>query len=251
MEKIIMKKLFIIIFLLLAISLYLYLANAYAYYMFRRVGLKAPTVQNSYVFNGAAAGDNLTYAAIGDSLTSGMGLNKYEEAFPYLLAEDLSEKGRVTLQNFSYPGYRTDDLIKNLLEPAIAARPQIITLLIGTNDVHGFYGREKFTANYKYILGRLTKETTAEIYTISLPYIGANAFLPPYNSYFDRQTSDFNNIIKELAEAYGAKYIDIAEPTKAAFSEKNIYYAADAFHPSAAGQALWEKIIFDNIGSGR
>jgi len=244
-----MKKPFIIIIvLILAVGLYLYLANAYTYYMFNRTALKAPAAQGSYAFNEAAAGENLIYAALGDSLTSGMGLSKYEESFPYLLAKDLSKDGsKITLQNFSYPGYRTDDLIENLLEPAIAVKPEMITLLIGVNDIHGFYNKEKFKKNYKFILERLAKGTKAKIYVISLPFIGADIFLPPFNYYSGRQTIEFNKIIKDLAVEYGAKYIDIAEPTKAMFAEKNPYYAADAFHPSAVGQALWEKIIFDNI----
>lgn len=248
-----MKKLIIIIALLiLAAGLYLYLANAYAYHFFNRPDLKAPVVQGSYVFNTTAAGETLNYAALGDSLTSGLGLNKYEESFPYLLAEDLAGKGgKVTLRNFSYPGYRTDDLIKNLLEPAMAARPRLVTLLVGTNDVYGFYGAEKFKKNYQFILERLTKETQAEIYAISLPFIGAKAFLPPNNYYFSRRTAEFNGVIKELAAAYGVKYIDIAEPTRASFAEAGPYYAADGFHPSAAGQALWEKIIFAAINLER
>ncbi len=160
-------------------------------------------------------------------------------------------KGKVTLKNFSYPGYRTDDLIKNLLAPAIAVKPKLTTLLIGTNDVYGFYGAEKFKKNYEFILERLTKETTAKIYAISLPFIGAQAFLPPNNYYFERQIAEFNLIIKELAAAYGVEYIDIAEPTRAAFAENSSYYAADKFHASAAGQALWEKIIFGKIAPGR
>ncbi|MDD4271671.1 MAG: SGNH/GDSL hydrolase family protein [Patescibacteria group bacterium] len=247
-----MKKIFIIIlFFILAIGLYLYLANVYAYFIFGRIGLKAPTAQGFYMFNEKAAGGNLTYAAIGDSLTSGMGLNKYEESFPYLLAEDLSKSGKITLHNFSYPGYRTDDLIENLLEPAIAAKPKIITLLIGVNDIHGFYSAEKFKKNYQYILEQLSKKTEAEIYAISLPFIGGEAFLPPNNYYFESKTAEFNKIIEELAAAYGAKYIDIAEPTRAMFLKNGPYYAADKFHPSAVGQALWEKIIFDNITLGR
>jgi acyl-CoA thioesterase I len=243
-----MKRLLIFIFLILVIGLYLYLANAYAYHVFKQIGLTAPAAQGSYVFNGAAAGENLNYVALGDSLTAGMGLNKYEEAYPYLLAKDLSAGGnKLTLENFSYPGYRTDDLMKNLLEPAIAAQPQLITLLIGTNDVHGFYSSEKFKKNYQSILERLSKETKAKIYVISLPFIGEQAFLPPHNYYFDRKIAEFNNIIKELAGEYGVKYIDIAEPTRIMFAENKFYYAADRFHPAAAGQALWEKIIFDNI----
>jgi len=243
-----MKKIFIIIiFLILAVGLYLYLANAYVYYMFDRLDLRAPAVQGFYIFNDAATGENLNYAALGDSLASGMGLNKYEESFPYLLAKDLSTNSKVILQNFSYPGYRTDDLIKNLLDPVIAAQPQLITLLIGVNDIHGFYSVEKFKKNYQSILERLSKETKAKIYAISLPFIGAEAFLPPYNYYFENQTVEFNKIIKELAAAYGAEYVDIAEPTKVMFSEDGKYYAADAFHPSEAGQALWKKIIYDAV----
>ena len=248
-----MRKLFIIIALLILIAgLYLYLANAYAYYSLNRPDLKAPAAQGVYELNGSAASETLIYAALGDSLTSGLGLSKYEESFPYLLAEDLAGQGsKVALLNFSYPGYRTDDLIKNLLEQAIASKPNLVTLLIGTNDVYGLYGAEKFKKNYQFILERLTEDSKAKIYAISLPFIGAQAFLPPNNYYFTRQTVEFNKIIKELAAAYGAVYIDIAEPTKAEFSGQGLYYSADQFHPSAAGQALWEKIILNNINSER
>jgi len=248
-----MKKIFlIIIFLFFAVGLYLYLANAFAYYMFNRAGLKAPAALNSYTFNGSSGGESLNYVALGDSLTSGMGLNNYEESFPYLLAKDLSENGdKVVLRNFSYPGYRTDDLMDNLLGPAIAAEPRIITLLIGVNDIHGFYNSEKFKKNYKYILERLTKETKAKIFAVSLPFIGDSAFLPPHNYYFSRQTIEFNKIIKQLALDYGVEYADIAEPTKEIFASDGLYYAADKFHPSAAGQALWEKIIFDSMALKR
>ncbi|MFA5359522.1 MAG: SGNH/GDSL hydrolase family protein [Patescibacteria group bacterium] len=246
------KPLIIIIVLILAVGLYLYLANAYTYYMFNRTGLKAPAAQHSYEFNGEATGESLKYAALGDSLTSGMGLNKYEDSFPYLLAKDLSSDGKkVSLKNFSYPGYRTDDLIENLLDQSITSNPQIITLLIGINDIHGFYSQEKFKKNYQFILDRLTKETKAKIYAVSLPYIGDDVFIAPFNYYSSQRTAEFNEIIKELAKGYNITYIDIAEPTKAIFSQDKFYYALDEFHPSAAGQALWEKIIFDNITLGR
>lgn len=216
--------------------------------MLNRVGLKVPSVQNSYIFNEVDSGENLIYAALGDSLTSGMGLNKYENSFPYLLAKDLFLDGKkVSLKNFSYPGYRTDDLIENLLDQAIASNPQIITLLIGVNDIHGFYSQEKFKKNYQFILDRLTKETKAKIYVISLPYIGDDVFVAPFNYYSSQRTAEFNEIIKELARVHNIKYIDIAEPTKTIFSQDKSYYATDEFHPSAAGHALWEKIIFNDI----
>lgn len=216
--------------------------------MLGHIGLKNPPIKGSYNFYNQNVKEKLNYVALGDSLTSGMGLKNYEESFPYLLTKDFFSKNiNIDLQNFSYPGYRTDDLIKNLLEPAIAAKPQIVTLLIGVNDIHGFYSKDKFKKNYQYILERLTKETEAKIYAISLPFIGDNVFLPPFNYYSDYQTEEFNKIIRESTDQYSIKYIDIAEPTKALFFHDKSYYVADEFHPSALGHALWEKIIFAEI----
>jgi lysophospholipase L1-like esterase len=241
-----MKKLSIIITIIAV--LYLYLSHAYIYYKISRADLKSPYQQSYYLAGDNASMKNLVYAALGDSLTSGVGADKYEDSYPYLLAQKLIKGDAITLKNFSFPGARTGGLINNLLPPAIAANPDIITLLIGVNDVHGNISDAKFKKNYQYILERLAKETNAKIYAIAIPSIGSNALIPfPYKYYFNWKTVKFNNIIKGLANGYNIKYIDLNTATSELFKKNGGHYAADLFHPSAAGYALWAKIIYDDI----
>jgi lysophospholipase L1-like esterase len=247
-----MKKLsskIAILFALITVA-FLLLAHHYIYYEIKEAGLIGSDKNHMYILNGeATSSQNLIYAALGDSMTSGTGVDNYEESYSYLVAKELSEqKGKVTLEDFSFPGYRTDDLVRNLLAPAIAANPDIVTLLIGTNDIHGNYRLVTFKNNYQNILEQLTKKTHAKIYAISIPYIGSNSiFLPPWNYYFVQRTASFNQAIQELAKTYKVNYIDIAEPTKELFKKNGPHYAADNFHPSASGYAIWAKIISEGM----
>jgi len=161
---------------------------------------------------------------------------------------EMSTGKPMMLKNFSYPGARTDDLIKNLLSPAIESVPDIVTLLIGTNDMHGYTTDKAFKDNYEYILKRLTTETKAQIYTISIPFIGAsNMMLPGYSNYFDNKTMEYNKIIKELADKHQVHYIDIASPTREMLKKDGAHYSRDSFHPSAVGYQQWAQIIYANI----
>jgi len=232
-------------------AVYLTLAHFFIFYLIRTAALKVPERQEIYlVGTEKTMANNLLYAALGDSLTAGVGVSKYEESYPYLLAQNLADSRnyKISLKNFSYPGAKTSDLINDLLAPAIAAKPDLITLLIGTNDVYGNIEQAVFKKNYQYILGRLTKETQAKIYLIGLPYIGSlKLLLTPYNYYYYSKISRFNKIIRELAATYDVKYIDLATPARPEFEKNQAYYAEDLFHPSALGYKLWAQIIYDDI----
>src|SRR5574344_2103807 len=159
------------IILLAVFAVYLYTANAFIYYRIGQGNLTEPMSQELPVKNGEVA--TTTYVSLGDSLTAGAGAFSYDETYPYLLASKMTNAGaNIKLNNFSVSGYKTQDLIDDLLEPAIAVKPDIVTLLIGVNDIHNHVGKENFKKNYKYILDRLTKETKAKIYLINIPYIG-------------------------------------------------------------------------------
>lgn len=247
-----MKKKYLGIFLLilLAIMIYLYLAHAHIYRRISQAHLKATDNMHTYVLGDEANGSkNLIYSALGDSLTSGAGADKYEESYPYLLAKSLAENDKVVVhKNFSYPGARTDDLIRDLLAPALASQPDLVTLLIGTNDVHGFVDTDDFEKNYEYIVRELKTKTRAKVYLISIPRIGSNTLiLPPYDRYFDSKISEYNEFIKILAKNYELEYIDLDSPTADILKKDGSHYSVDSFHPSASGYALWAKILYDNI----
>lgn len=225
---------------------YLFVAHHYIYKRISDAGLKSPDTRGEYfIGSGINTGAKINYTALGDSLTAGVGVSKYEESYPYQLAQKISGgSDDITLRDRAYPGARTSDLINGLLDTAIKDRPDVVTLLIGVNDIHGNVSKTIFTKNYTEILRRLKTETKANIFTISIPYIGTASLLaPPYNSYFKYQTIEYNKIIKQLAQENNIKYIDLYTPTERMF-ENEAFYSADSFHPSARGYELWSEIIY-------
>lgn len=236
------------VFILLAA--YIYFANGFIYYRIGSGGLSNPIIKDKYMINNDLETASTTiYVSLGDSLTAGAGTTQNNESYPYLIAEKLAgDNQKIMFKNFSYPGAKSQDLINDLLEPAIAAKPDIVTLLIGVNDIHNHISEDRFTRNYIYILERLSKETKAKIYIINIPFIGSNtAILPPLDRYFDNQTKKFNSIIKNLSANYHVKYIDLYSPSWYLLRKDGPIYSSDSFHPSAAGYAWWAQIIYDNF----
>jgi lysophospholipase L1-like esterase len=237
------------ILFLVFLAIYLYSANAFIYYRISRGYFTLPNRENSHLMISDQTKEIKTYAAIGDSLTSGVGAEKYEETYPYILASKLSLNGEnINLKNFSTPGFKSEDVYGIFIGPAVRSNPQIITLMIGVNDIHNHVGKDVFENNYRLILERLIKETKAKIYLINIPFIGSNtAIIPPLDYYFDRETDEYNKIIKKLAEEYKLFYIDLNSPMKELFKKDGKHYASDSFHPSAYGYKLWADLIYDSI----
>lgn len=229
---------------------YLLTANWLIYYRLGAADLKATDNQHRYDFNDqATASPELIYAALGDSLTSGVGTNNYQHSYPYLIAQQLAGSDiQVLHYNYSFPGARTQDIIDSLLDKAIADQPDVVTLLIGTNDIHGQVSLAKFQQNYETILARLSTETTAKINIISIPFIGTDSLLwPPYNRYYRFRVNKFNAIIKDLATARSLNYIDLAGLTSQYAVHSSPYYSSDNFHPSNLGYQYWSQIIYDHL----
>ncbi len=245
------KKILIytIISLVLA-GIYLNRSYAYIYYKIGNSGIvPVNTFAGQATFGNLSETTELKLVTIGDSLMTGSGASDSAHSLPYLLAQNMTGKyKKVHLQNFAAPGFRTADLIRNLLSPAINAKPQVAVVLIGVNDIHGKVSAEDFENNYRLILTRLTTETKAKIYIVSTPFIGANTLmLPPYQYYFDTKTKEQNVIIQKLAREFAVTYIDLYADTHALFLKSGSQYSADLFHPSSLGYKIWADSLYDRI----
>lgn len=230
--------------------IYLLIVNWSVYYRIGKVGLKASDNRHSYVFNEQITNSKgLVYVALGDSLTAGVGVSEYEQSYPYLVSQKIAGTStKVTHLNFSYSGARTSNLINDLLSKAIADQPDLITLLIGTNDVLGNVSQDEFRRNYTTILEQLKNQTAAKINIISIPFLGTNSLLlPPYNCYYQNRIISFNKVIKDLALQNGFNYIDLTAPTASYSTRFSDYYAVDNLHPSTLGYQFWSSIIYDNL----
>ncbi len=244
----------IIIFVIVLLT-YFNRSYAYIYQKIDAARLKSPDkariymIENDLNISNQPVKKNLVYAALGDSLTAGVGVDDYRKSYPYLLAQYFAGNDyQITLKDRAVPGAKTKDLLAGLLPGTINDNPDIVTILIGVNDIHGEISHEIFKDNYENILKRLTTETKAKIYVINIPLIGAsNLLLPPYNYLFDIRTKEYNKIVQELALKYNVKYIDLYTPTESLFKTKGSHYAADFFHPSAEGYKIWADLIYANL----
>jgi lysophospholipase L1-like esterase len=238
-----------VLFLAGLVIIYLSLANYYIYFRIHQGGLTLPQNQHDYVLGEAAGAQApLVYAALGDSLTSGVGTERYEESYPYRVASLLSSSGLpVRLKTYSYPGARTQNVIQDLLPLAIRDQPDIVTVLIGTNDIHGHVRLGVFEKNYDFILSRLSRETKAEVYVVSVPHLGSRQLLlPPYDRYFLWEEEQHNAILRQLCSKYGVTFIDLETPTREKAQESG-YYCRDLFHPNTETYNLWAQIIYANL----
>lgn len=246
------RRIWVVILFLLVVALVVYLNRAYAhvYQVIGAANLQPATGSGVYVLNNnMITKESLAYTALGDSLSAGAGVSDYREALPYLLSQNLAAgRKKITLKNRSLSGATAHDLVVNFLDATIEDNPDIVTVLIGANDVHNRTVTNEFQKNYEQILSRLSTETNATVYAVSLPFIGANSLMsPPYQTYFDLKTKEFNKIIKKLADRYGVKYVDLYSPTVDLFKTTGAHYSADLFHPSAAGYKIWADIIYADL----
>ncbi len=240
------KKYIISISIIVIIGGYLYFSYAHIYNKIRSVALVSPQKQKTYIISNKDT-KQIRYVAFGDSLTAGVGVDLYEQSYPYLLAQEISKKEqkKVELIPVATPGVRTQDVKNDALERVIKLKPSIVTILFGVNDIHNGVSRDDFYKNYSHILDRITKETDAIVYIINIPYIGdSSLILPPYNVYFDSKTREFNEVLAQLKEEYPIQYIDLYTKTRKE-ADKKTYYASDLFHPREVGYTQWAQIIYD------
>ncbi len=141
--------------------------------------------------------------------------------------------------NLGISGNRTDQLFDRLYADAIAFDPDVISILIGINDIWHRYGpgkvettNEQIACNYRAILERLRRQTKAKIVMIA-PYL-----LDCEDKEAIREDlKSVQPIIKQLADDFADVYIPLdqlfEEALKAQPEPK--YYSADGVHPNANG----------------
>ena len=153
--------------------------------------------------------------------------------------------------NFGISGNRTGQLFDRLYSDAIAFQPDIISVMIGINDVWHRYGNvnvmtrnEQIEANYRAILSDLRKYTTAKIVVIS-PYLLDCDDKEPIRE--DLKT--VLPIIRKLADEYADVYIPLDKHFEEALktAPEKLYYSADGVHPNENGAKFIAKLYAEAI----
>lgn len=196
-------------------------------------------------------GDSITDAGRDKRNYFNMG-NGYAKVASELIKEAHPDKD-IEFINLGIGGNRTDQLFDRLYKDAIALEPDIISILIGINDIWHRYGSEKIATtdaqlelNYRTILTELRKKTNAKIMILS-PYLldceGKDAIREDLKTVLP--------IIRGLADEFADVYVPLDEHFEEALKTmpEPRYYSADGVHPNQNGAEFIGKLYAEAIES--
>jgi acyl-CoA thioesterase I len=243
-------KPFIIAIFLIIFGLGIYLNRIYAHiYEFNGVDLSKVQINRDYSLEGGRGDKKIKYVSLGDSLTYGVGVKSHNETFPYLIAEGLLDNYQgVEVYNLGVPGARTADLLNHQTGQALSLNPDLVTILIGINDVHNVTNIDDFEKDLKEVVQKLKTNKNLKIVVINIPYLGSNDLIKfPFDIYFHNKISNFNRAIYKVAESEKATYIDLFNALSSEPIQEKSYYSEDGFHPNTEGYKIWGGILKEKV----
>ena len=134
-------------------------------------------------------------------------------------------------------GNRTEHLVQRLNDDFVAIQPDVVSIMIGINDVwHRMNGvetsDERFEANYRLILDTVKSRTSAKIFIIQ-PFLLEEA--SPDKAELREELNRKQAVISRLAAEYGDVYLPLDTVLHTQAEEAPAYYTADGVHPTPDG----------------
>jgi lysophospholipase L1-like esterase len=193
---------------------------------------------------------------LGDSYTIGTGASSPAHGWPAIIAARLAEQtgGQVELSNPAINGFTTQDLIEDELPQVRRLQPDLVTILIGVNDLV----RERTLADYRASLVRIYDEVGKEkapggrVFAVSIPNWSV---VPAAREYGEPEqirdlTDAFNDIAREEAMARGFAWIDITAASLSGLGSPG-WIAEDGLHPADRQYAAWAEVIWHSVKGTR
>lgn len=186
---------------------------------------------------------SVDYVALGDSTAVGVGASR-GGGYPERLASRLRRDGlSLGLTNLGQSGARIRDVFTQQLKPAVAARPTLVTLGVGTNDIWRGTSLEDFRDDLDRIARRL-KQTGAPLVVVNIADLALApvARLVP-SALYEGRIEPFNAAIAELARVHGMHLVDLYSASREMFPSNPGFFSGDGFHPSDEGYEAWADLM--------
>jgi acyl-CoA thioesterase I len=192
------------------------------------------------------------YLALGDSYTIGTGASSPAHSWPSIIAERLRQQTgqKVELTNPAVNGFTTLDLIRTELPNVRRLKPDLVTILIGVNDLV----RDRSPLDYRTSLATIYDEVAKEraphgrVFSVSIPNWSV---VPAAREYGDPErirdlTDTFNDIAREEATTRGFGWIDITAASISGLGTPG-WISSDGLHPGDEQYAAWVEVIWHAI----
>lgn len=187
------------------------------------------------------------YVALGDSFTEGVGdpdptrpngVRGWADRVAEALASRYPDFGYA---NLAIRGRKLHAILAEQVEPAVALRPDLITLYAGANDIlRPRVDLDALMREYDDGVARLV-DTGARVVLFTAFGARASRFYRPLRGRF----AYYNELVREVVDRRGATLVDY---WRMAEYDDWGYWDTDRLHMSSAGHALMARKVLDVLG---
>jgi lysophospholipase L1-like esterase len=182
---------------------------------------------------------------LGDSTAAGLGASSADRAIPRRVAAALGRPVEVT--SLAVSGDRVADVVADQAPRLDDLDPDVVAVSIGANDVVHLTSRDAFRRDYERLVAAVPEG--ALLVVLGVPDMGAPPRLAqPLRAVAGLRGRQLDGVARSVAAEHGAVYVDIAGETGPTMrSDTSRYFAADRYHPSDDGYALWARATVDPL----
>ncbi|MFT4285118.1 MAG: GDSL-type esterase/lipase family protein [Protaetiibacter sp.] len=178
------------------------------------------------------------YVALGDSLTEGLCDSSRQVAGEYrgwadrlaLLLAHAGGREPLLFANLAVRSRRIDEVLVEQLPHALALRPDLVSVLVGANDLVGIRARPERLAERLATGIAALRASGAEVLVVT-PFAPARGYLRGLHARFGR----FNSVLRRRCEELGAVLLDFAADPSCAEPRS---WAEDRVHLSSHGHRV-------------
>ena len=184
----------------------------------------------------------MRYVALGDSYTIGTSVDRGLR-WPDQLVAAVADLELVA--NLAVNGYTSQDVIDREMPALAGLRPELLTILVGVNDIVRGVPPERYRRNVDRILDELAVHVGSDrVLAVTTPDYTVT---PAGADYGDPATQaagirTVNTILADAAITRGIALVDIYDLSLRAAGDRTLV-ASDGLHPSGAQYELWVERI--------
>jgi len=188
------------------------------------------------------------YVALGDSFTEGVGdadpdlpngVRGWADRFAAAL--DRAQGGGLSYANLAIRGRKLRPIIAEQLEPALALRPDLVTIYAGANDImRPKVDLDDLLAEYDRAIERLTA-SGARVVMFTPADPGGSRVYAPVRRRFER----YRDAVRAIAQRHGATLVDYWNLTD--YRDARLW-DTDRMHMSPAGHQRMAIAVLDALG---
>jgi lysophospholipase L1-like esterase len=189
---------------------------------------------------GDPAAPLLRVVAVGDSSLTAPGIEDLEDVWLRRLIRRYAESHRVELISLGVGGSRARDVLDGQLDAAVALRPDIAVVTVGSNDAIRATPVRRYGADLERIVACL-EEASGAVLVLGMGDLGSIPRLPPsLRPYLSRRSRRFDAACVRVSVAHPHTVkVHTRGRMVSAFYDDPALFAGDQFHASEKGHAVF------------